>query len=817
MTLPKLPQHNNPATQERQARAPYNFVPLPEKVATIKPEELPLHSCYDSNRFTGRIEVKLTTASPLYIRTGMLPEDFANGSQSPEFFHLNNPNNPVIPGSSLRGMLRSMVEIVSYGKVQPVSERQLIYRAVGDRSSLGDGYREKLLGQNKSTNRDRLQLDYPLRNIKGGYLKRYRGEWFIQPAREYEGESFIHVEYNQARPIIRGQGRQRVHDVYVTPARRGSSQRAGLRGGRTLVLDIAITPAINATSQNVMVPAKLVESGHMHSREHSKHWHCAIYEPNPALNTQPAWIPIPDKMRDIYKEDCKIPRSGDRITRELQNDGDPLFYLVDARNQLVFFGSTMMFRLPYANTPANLLPEELHRNTDIDFAEAIFGYVGLETKDKSNESRAGRVFFSEARLAAGQQDIFISQQAITPKILSGPKPTTFQHYLTQQQPNDWKTLDHYAESTPHQTVIRGHKLYWHKGPNPAIENDNSNAGATQLTQIKPLKPDVSFTFIIRFENLSLTELGALMWPLKLGADPAYRLKLGMGKPLGMGAVKTEATLHLTTRPARYSSLFAGDGWQLGQTNDGKQVSDEAIDDFKAFIKKHSPNDTFDGESRIGQLKALLSWPGPNVNETEYMTDLKEFRERKVLPTPTHVWNSPKNSGVRQGGSPTRSAQNQGGQRPQGNPLANRSTPPTAQSQRPAGRTDQPASQAENRPTPPPAQGQKSAVQGQTNVQVASKSSIGQTQPQSAATNTSNLPKIGDIFTGVVENIKPNGTVIVRYKDKPIKQVRGQIPQSVLGGKQYAINSPARCEVIKVYEEFGVWILECKPGPKKEKK
>ncbi len=404
-----------------------------------------------------------------------------------------------------------------------------------------------------------------------------------------------------------------------------------------------------------MVPAKLIESGQMGNPgiAHGKHMHCAVYEPD---NTKPL-IEIPKNIWEIYVKDRDLNRGIE--TRKLQNVGDPLFYLVDRKEKLIFFGPTMMFRLPYTQSPEDLGPKELLqeiKETDVDFAEAMFGYVrNIKTKIPKEKTYASRIFVSDARLAQSADDIWLQSNPITPKILSGPKPTSFQLYLTQQDPNNNKKLDHYAPTSPHKTVIRGHKLYWHKGPNPAIENDNPNAGATQLTQIKPLKPDVSFTFTIRFENLSLTELGALLWPLKLGADPAYRLKLGMGKPLGMGAVKTEPTLHLTNRPTRYSSLFAGDGWQLGQTDNGEQIFAQAVDTFKKFIKaKH--NDAFDGESRIDQLKALLSWPGPNVNGTEYMTDLKEFRDRKVLPTPTYVLkNFPPPVNQKQGQTQTQSA------------------------------------------------------------------------------------------------------------------------------------------------------------------
>lgn len=73
MTLPK---HKNPTRWEkrREAIAPYNFVPLPDKVATLPIDDLPSHAVYESHRLSGVIECELTTASPLYIRGSLTPE-----------------------------------------------------------------------------------------------------------------------------------------------------------------------------------------------------------------------------------------------------------------------------------------------------------------------------------------------------------------------------------------------------------------------------------------------------------------------------------------------------------------------------------------------------------------------------------------------------------------------------------------------------------------------------------------------------------------------------------------------------------------------
>ena len=59
------------------------------------------------------------------------------------FFYTRDADQPVIPGSSLRGTLRNLLEIVSYGKMQWVSKNQLFFRSLND-SGVGVSYRERM-------------------------------------------------------------------------------------------------------------------------------------------------------------------------------------------------------------------------------------------------------------------------------------------------------------------------------------------------------------------------------------------------------------------------------------------------------------------------------------------------------------------------------------------------------------------------------------------------------------------------------------------------------------------------------------------------
>jgi len=106
----------------RIAVAPYNFVELPNDIVEVKEEDLPQQNVYypeSENRYTGKIECTLTTESPLYIRCGLTKEEFECGTESKDladFFYtelVTKARKPILPGSSLRGMLRNLIEIIT--------------------------------------------------------------------------------------------------------------------------------------------------------------------------------------------------------------------------------------------------------------------------------------------------------------------------------------------------------------------------------------------------------------------------------------------------------------------------------------------------------------------------------------------------------------------------------------------------------------------------------------------------------------------------------------------------------------------------------
>ncbi len=692
------------------AKAPYNFVPLPENVLEVAPESLPDHNRISGH--SGHFLVRLTTQSPLYIR-GLLEErDFHNQQaerdikgkptfrmdggkkvpidvpfrdvvrNKPDFFNVMGEQQPLIPGSSLRGMIRTLYEIVTYSKVQPVSNAEkMFFRVVADNSDpLGKKYK-RLLGNNAS-------------NVSVGYLERNGGQWFIRPARSageidsrLRNDPFIKVrkdaikngsiqiEINGFMGLDTPGNRYRpqyynVHfdvgriEYWTEPKKNKPSEKRTPDSANV----------ISERNRSLPYQGTLVATGNMLETNDGKSDSLRM---NMYLIPEPsarALIPIRTQAIDDYLAALTPFQTKPPFDSEngFLKHGRPVFYLPAKHGEVQHFGHTPNFRVAHvknfanvlrATTPADFVPNRLKDEAKIDFAEAVFGFIrSKEFRDKQElkqgNKRAGyasRVFVTDAQMLDGQRNIYFVQNGnhtIVPKILASPKPTAFQLYLTQQDEQKSR-LKHYGSKSPQETVIRGHKLYWHKGaveqkdiepvPNsPNMQGDGLDVHSTQHTQIKPLRPDLTFEFKVYFNNLSKSELGALAWVLKLPANHCH--KIGMGKGLGLGSVLLhDIELHVDNCQQRYECLFSGKTW-------GQPTLDKSIEEYKQVFESYVLNSpivdatSYLKLSRIEALLRMLHWWKRDDSwletirymEIEHPQNGDEYAARTILPTPQDV-------------------------------------------------------------------------------------------------------------------------------------------------------------------------------------
>lgn len=141
------------------AVAPYNWLPYATE-AILPPLE-------DSGpKWSGALTCKLTALTPLLVSG----QQKAEGSdQQAECRFLQVGDKPVIPGSSLRGMIRSLVEILAFASLEPMTKEPLFWRNVA-----GGDYRGKFP-------QEADQAKFP-NNRVGGFLRKEGASYFITPA-----------------------------------------------------------------------------------------------------------------------------------------------------------------------------------------------------------------------------------------------------------------------------------------------------------------------------------------------------------------------------------------------------------------------------------------------------------------------------------------------------------------------------------------------------------------------------------------------------------------------------------------------------------
>lgn len=655
-------QNSEPGT------APYNFVPLNQQVvrAVKHVERLPDHNTFVSENYSfhGYIDVQLETLSPTFVRAPQTDEQLQSSTTTPDFFHLGDPQSPFIPGSTLRGMLRSLVEIVSHGKMGHITNNNLFFRTV-DNSVIGLEYRSRMVGQ-----------DGGQKKVETGFLQynTETGQYYIKTCEMVRVPKDMlpreHVDGNTRNPNAKPNWKYQ-HQL-ISVHRNGwrvNSVDMNARTGDLAILVISgnaprkkkefafLLPTSDA--DEIIVSDELLDR--FHDDDQITQWQEGAFPKNkPEKNKrrQNGWLenePIPNPNENYF--------------------GDPVFFLRETmpnnKQELTFLGRAQMFRLPYLKSPYDLLPWE-HRyaalyNEDesriidiIDFAEAMFGYVREDRefmnfpKDQlpgQNDKRrayAGRVFVSDARPQGKVK--FYSQTPVTPHILSSPKPTAFQKYL-EQPTDDSRRMQHY--DSPNATP-RGHKGYWHQGVSPDFIDKEAKSNSTQHTQMKPIAAENVFTFRIRFEALNVFELGALLWALKLPGKEGYEYAhhLGMGKSLGLGSVKLTPSLHIIDREGtiredgigRYHKLFHAD--DSGQVTDWHQANedfthliDDVVNDFERYMLKKLKLDVprLRDVERIGELLQLMQWRELSQREQEVIQDEGWQSGRRRLPRPSEVF------------------------------------------------------------------------------------------------------------------------------------------------------------------------------------
>ncbi|MBK9984684.1 MAG: TIGR03986 family CRISPR-associated RAMP protein [Saprospiraceae bacterium] len=111
--------------------APYNFVPLNDKVWFPNWDKFVSHDVPFKNGISGKINFTLHAHTPIFVRGSVVDKEVVGGNEYEVYGHIkNNKGRYIIPSTSFRGVVRNVHEILSYSKLVTNSKRRLSVRDV---------------------------------------------------------------------------------------------------------------------------------------------------------------------------------------------------------------------------------------------------------------------------------------------------------------------------------------------------------------------------------------------------------------------------------------------------------------------------------------------------------------------------------------------------------------------------------------------------------------------------------------------------------------------------------------------------------------
>ena len=480
--------------EKRSVYAPYNFVPFSSEVQlpyeTVG--ELPRHDRLDPERKTGEIRIAMTAETPVFLSDGK--EHFFRGANGAF----------MIPGSSVRGMVRENMQILGFGLVKPgedLQDYQIYFREIASAKGSNAGglkkYYRTALGADSESGKP---YSIPQR-VQSGYIRREGSGYRIYPTKgPYLRVSRRHPDVQPFYSSIQKMNYAKVVQVFYRE-----------EGGRV--------KQIQTEKADGLQPGALLFTGKSIENK----------PPNPLyLFPEADWeaepIVLPKKDELSYREDWEKRRNNlgayydPNFWKLPEQSGDykPVFYL--SYEEHLYCGMSLFLRIGYRFPLSHGLPARQEaQSARIDYPHGILGFA-----DPAQAYRS-RVSFSDCPADAGAREM-----APISMILGEPKPSYYPGYVVPKG-EEVLVAKHYNEKD---FQLRGYKQYWLKNPVSTSVPENKKRVGTKL---RPLPAGTTFQGVIRYQNLSEEELGLLLWALRL-EEGCYQ-SIGMGKPYGYGRMK----------------------------------------------------------------------------------------------------------------------------------------------------------------------------------------------------------------------------------------------------------------------------------------
>lgn len=591
---------------------PYNFIPL-KKQCIRKPIKVE-----DRDSYTGYFDCGLQLLTHLFIpntsssKILTKKEDCVEGFKGYDFFSYENlsdaepyegkppspPSEPVIPGSEIRGAVRSVYEAAFNGCMSTIDGGRIISRRSPEVKKVGILEKDSKNGIWKLTPCCKARLLVEQKE-KGKPDKKCSGK-LVRDA-EYkswnEGQE-IWVKINQ----------------------------------RNVVCDYTVldNPSKSRTKAESELIARKFKKGYLHKGEDikRKNYESVFYgrSDRESFNVPKAEVELLEAVISEYQNEKKNQKAkGQGWYKEYKvSDKGTLVYYSKTKGGHVHLSPACIGKEIFMKKIESLVKNNGNylpcNGEELCPACMIFGM--MEKAEKPQTFAYGsKVRITDAKLA--DTDISIQELFEEPIVLpemGEPHPSAVEFYTyspyrlphnneTNMGKGYW-TYDYKYDVRWKKTTydrrdldvnlpkIRGRKYYWHHDVKIQDYKKNNNQELNAMKQrIRPMKPSTNlsskplFQFRVYFERLSKIQLNQLKWALDFN-NPDCAHKIGRAKPLGFGSVQIIVKgLHLRKIDEKTGR------WYIEDIGGSGNIS------FKEFFKDSG----FSEDTIPNALKVMSNW------------------------------------------------------------------------------------------------------------------------------------------------------------------------------------------------------------------
>lgn len=577
-------------------KAPFNFVPLSDKVffpdwADQISQDIPF-----SDGVSGTIELKITAESPLFVRNGHTREDADANNEKYKSFSRTPDGQYFIPATSIKGAVRNVLEIMSFGKMnldrnamfaQREWDNEALYPLKKEQQKFRCGYIRR-----KGNAYEIIDCDKPYRighDRIDSYLKKELFKKYFSQSEGVDLTNEITLKGEVYDPKTAAFKYALTRDFNLENLRFSlDEERNNEYKENRLVVDNGgdIEGDIVFTGQPdkwmYPRPTELTKNA-------GKFYDFVFLKPKTNAKKYDISEDIFNHFKFIYSDSTEW----ERAETLLDKKGIPVFFRME-QGIIKDFGLAFLYKLPYDKSPYETLGAG-HKDLKPDLAECLFGYTQKE------HSLRGRVQFSNAVSSDAEIDTEVRLS------LSSPKASYYPIYIAQ---NGNKGI-----TNQYTTYNDGKISGWKRYPVRANTWSKSTGSDNIDTTIYPLRQGTAFHGTIRFHNLRPVELGALLSALTFHDDSDCFYQFGQAKPYGFGKSKLNISLSCkeNNSPTYYMALFEN----IMQTSGGigNWCCNQNITEL--FTMAHC-------EVSAGQLLTYMSMSN-NRDDNEFLS-AKQFNE-----------------------------------------------------------------------------------------------------------------------------------------------------------------------------------------------